>query len=107
MVGRKIALITDTHYGVRKGSQLFHEYFQRFYEDTFFPFLDSNNVDTVVHLGDVYDSRKGIDYWSLDWSKRVIFDELKKRNIKTYLIVGNHDIYYRNSLKLNSLRINP
>ena len=106
MVGNKIGLITDTHYGARKGSQLFHNYFQEFYENTFFPVLDGNNVDTLVHLGDVYDTRKGIDYWSLDWSKRVVFDPLRERGIKVYLIVGNHDIYYRNSLKLNSLRMN-
>ena len=106
MVGNKIGLLTDTHYGARKGSQLFHNYFEEFYENTFFPVLDDNNVDTLVHLGDVYDTRKGIDYWSLDWSKRVVFDPLRERGIKVYLIVGNHDIYYRNSLKLNSLRMN-
>ena len=81
----KLALITDTHYGARKGSQLFHDYFQEFYENTFFPAIDSRNVDTVVHLGDVFDSRKGIDYWSLDWSKRVVFDPLKERGIQVYL----------------------
>ena len=102
----KVALITDTHFGVRKGSQIFHDYFERFYADTFFPTLDERNIHTVLHLGDVFDVRKGIDYWSLDWAKRVFFDPLIHRGIHAHVIVGNHDIFYRTSLKLNSVSLN-
>ena len=106
MAGRKVALITDTHFGVRKGNQVFHDYFERFYVDTFFPTLIERGIRTCVHLGDVFDVRKGIDYWSLDWAKRVFFSELRHRGIDCHLIVGNHDIYYKTSLKLNSLATN-
>ena len=106
MAGRKVALITDTHFGVRKGSQIFHDYFEKFYSEVFFPVLDTHGIDTVVHLGDVFDVRKGIDYWSLAWAKRVFFDELQDRGIETHVIVGNHDIFYRTSLKLNSIELN-
>ena len=102
----KVAIITDTHFGVRKGSQIFHDYFEKFYADTFFPTIDDRGIRTVLHLGDVYDVRKGIDYWSLDWSKRVFFDELDRRGIDTHIIVGNHDIFYRTSLKLNAVELN-
>ena len=105
-MSNKVALITDTHFGVRKGSQIFHDYFERFYADTFFPALDERNIRTVLHLGDVFDVRKGIDYWSLDWAKRVFFDPLMARGIDTHIIVGNHDIFYRTSLKLNSIQLN-
>ena len=106
MAGRKVAIITDTHFGVRKGSQTFHDYFERFYRDTFYPELERRGIDTCLHLGDVFDVRKGIDYWSLDWAKRVFFGELRRRGIDTHLIVGNHDIFYKTSLKLNSLQCN-
>ena len=106
MAGHKIALITDTHFGVRKGSQLFHDYFRKFYEDTFFPFLDRHHVDTVVHLGDCFDNRKTIDYWSLDWAKRHFFDVLQQKGIDLHLIVGNHDIFYKESLSVNSPALN-
>ena len=102
----KIALITDSHYGVRKGSQIFHDYFEQFYEGTFFPILESRGIDTVVHLGDVFDVRKGIDDWSLDWSKRVVFQPLLDRQIDTHIIVGNHDLFYRTSTKLNAPGLN-
>ena len=41
----KIAIITDTHYGARKGSKHLHEYFEKFYNDIFFPELEKNNID--------------------------------------------------------------
>ena len=106
MAGRKVAIITDTHFGVRKGSQVFHDYFERFYVDTFYPELERRGIDTCLHLGDVFDVRKGIDYWSLDWAKRVFFSELRRRGIDTHLIFGNHDSFYKTSLKLNALQLN-
>ncbi len=102
----KVALITDSHFGARKGSQVLHDYFERFYKETFFPELDKRGIDTVLHLGDVFDVRKGIDYWSLDWAKRVVFDPLRERNIETHIIVGNHDIFYKQSLRINAPTLN-
>ena len=96
----KIAIITDTHYGARKGSKHLHEYFEKFYNDIFFPELEKNNIDTIVHMGDIFDSRKSIDYYSLEWSKRVIFEPMKK--YKVHAITGNHDCYYKNTNEINS-----
>ena len=39
-----IALITDSHYGARKGSKIFHDYFKKFYENIFFPELEKRNI---------------------------------------------------------------
>jgi len=97
----KIAIITDTHYGARKGSKHLHEYFEKFYNDIFFPELEKNNIDTIVHMGDIFDSRKSIDYYSLEWSKRVVFEPLKK--YKVYAIAGNHDCYYKNTNEINAV----
>ena len=102
----RVALITDTHFGIRKGSQIFHDYFEKFYQEVFFPTLDKENIKTVIHLGDCFDVRKGIDYWSLDWAKRVFFDPLQERGIQVHIIVGNHDIFYKNTLKINAPGLN-
>jgi len=102
----KVALITDTHFGCRKGSQLFHDYFKEFYDGTFFQYLDRHNIRTVVHLGDTFDVRKGIDYWSLNWAKDNFFTPLKERGIQLHMIVGNHDIFYRNNLSINAPTLN-
>ena len=96
----KIAIITDTHYGARKGADYIHSYFKKFYDNIFFPYLEKHNIDTIIHMGDMFDSRKSIDYQSLEWSKRVVFEPLKK--YKVHAITGNHDAYYKNTNKVNS-----
>ena len=96
----KVAIITDTHYGAKKGSKYLHDYFELFYKNVFFPTLEEHGVETVIHMGDAFDSRKSIDYQSLEWSKRVVFDPLKKYDV--HMIVGNHDTYYKNTNSVNS-----
>ena len=96
----KVGLICDTHYGARKGSKLFHDYFELFYKNVFFPTLEQYGIDTVIHMGDAFDSRKSIDYQSLEWAKRVVFEPLK--NYVVHMIVGNHDSYYKNTNNTNS-----
>lgn len=96
----KVAIITDTHYGCRKGSKLFHDYFEQFYKNIFFPTLEQQGINTVIHMGDAFDSRKSIDYQSLEWSKKVVFDPLKGYDL--HMIIGNHDTYYKNTNTVNS-----
>ncbi len=96
----KIAIITDTHYGARKGSKYLHDYFEKFYDDIFFPTLEAEEIDTIIHMGDVFDSRKSIDYQSFEWARRVVFEPLKK--YKVHAIIGNHDCYYKNTNDTNS-----
>jgi DNA repair exonuclease SbcCD nuclease subunit len=99
----KIGLITDTHYNFKKANKDFHNYFSKFYKDIFFPTLEKNNIKTVIHLGDAFDNRKGIDYWALEWAKENVYDKFRDLGIKVYSIVGNHDAYYKNTNEINSI----
>ena len=99
----KIGLITDTHYNFRKANKSFHEYFAKFYDDIFFPTLEKRKIKTVIHLGDAFDSRKGVDYWALDWAKENVYDRFQDLGITVYNIVGNHDAYYKNSNEINAI----
>ena len=51
-------------------------------------------------MGDAFDSRKSIDYQSLQWAKRVVFEPLSKYDV--HMIIGNHDCYYKNTNSVNS-----
>ncbi len=99
----RLALITDTHYGCRKNSKPFHDYFGKFYEKVFFPYLEENNISEVIHLGDVFDNRRSIDYQALSWSKENVFDKLKGKRV--HVLVGNHDAYFKNTNDLNSVEL--
>jgi DNA repair exonuclease SbcCD nuclease subunit len=101
----RVAIITDTHYGARKGSRLFHDYFEKFYNDIFFPTLEKEKITHVIHMGDAFDSRKGIEFKSLDWAKRVVFEPLRKMGITMDLMVGNHDAYYKNTNSINAVEL--
>ena len=101
----KIAIITDQHFGARKGADYIHSYFQKFYDDVFFPYLEENNIDTVIDMGDTFDNRRNIDLASLEWSKKIYFDKLKKMDIKVHTIVGNHTAYYKDTNEINSIEL--
>ena len=100
----KIALLTDTHFGARNDNVNFNEYFYDFYEGVFFPYLQQNNIKHCIHLGDLMDRRKFVSYRILkDFRERFIqpFNYLK---INLHILVGNHDIYFRNTNDVNSLQ---
>ena len=97
----KIAIITDQHFGARKNSKLFHDYFLKFYNDVFFPTLEQEGITTIVDMGDTFDSRKGIDFSALSWAKDNYYDKLKDYTIHT--VVGNHTAYYKNTNNVNAV----
>jgi len=99
----KIALITDTHWGVRGDSIAYADYFNKFYDCVFFPYLDDNHVGHVIHLGDIVERRKFINYVTSSRLTNDFVKPLANRNIKTFFIIGNHDSFYKNTLEINSM----
>jgi DNA repair exonuclease SbcCD nuclease subunit len=99
----KIAIITDQHFGARKNSKLFHDYFLKFYNNVFFPTLEEYGITTVVDMGDTFDSRKGIDFSALSWAKNNYYDRLNEMGVKVHTIVGNHTAYYKNTNQVNAV----
>ena len=99
----KVAIITDQHFGCRKNSKLFHDYFLKFYNEVFFPTLEEQGITTVVDMGDTFDSRKGIDFAALSWAKNNYYDRLKRMGVTVHTIVGNHTAYYKNTNNINAV----
>ena len=99
----KVAIITDQHFGFKKGSKLYHDYFLKFYEETFFPTLEREGITTILDLGDTFDNRKGIDSYSLDWAKKHYFDPIRNMGISLVSIVGNHTAFYKNTNEINTI----
>ncbi len=99
----KVAIITDQHFGARKNSKLFHDFFLKFYNDVFFPTFEERGIKVVVDMGDTFDSRKGIDFSALAWAKNNYYDRLAQMGVTVHTIVGNHTAYYKNTNDLNAV----
>ena len=53
----KLAILNDTHAGIRNSSDIFIDNAEKFYSDVFFPHCVEHNIRHIVHLGDYYDNR--------------------------------------------------
>lgn len=98
----KIAVINDTHFGARGDSQIFFDYFMKFFDDVFFPYLKENEINTVIHAGDFMDRRKFVNFSILNQVRSRFITRLHENGIQVHCILGNHDVYYRNTNNVNS-----
>jgi len=99
----KIALIADTHYGVRNDNVNYYEHFSKFFDNIFFPYLKEHKIQKVVHLGDVVDRRKYINFLTAHHLRKSFLEPLEDLGIETDIIVGNHDTYYKNTNEINAI----
>lgn len=98
----KVAIITDQHFGARNDSVAFLDFYEKFYDNVFFPTIDASGIDTVLVLGDTFDRRKYVNFYALDRAKKMFFDKLAAKNIQVHMIAGNHDTYFKNTNEVNS-----
>ena len=98
----KLCILGDTHFGARGDSLDFHKYFQKFYDEVFFPYLIENDIKVVFQMGDLFDRRKFINFNSLYLSRKYFFEKCERLGIKLHTLIGNHDVAYKNTLEVNS-----
>jgi len=96
----KIAIITDQHLDGRKGNLAFWNYFQKFYDEIFFPTLEKEGIKVVFDLGDTFDNRKSMDFNTFHRVRENYFERLKPYNV--HMLLGNHCTYYKNTNRINS-----
>jgi DNA repair exonuclease SbcCD nuclease subunit len=97
----KIAIITDTHFGARGDSTVFLDYFERFYDEIFFPEIESQGIKTIIHCGDLVDRRKYINFNTANRLRKTFIEKLG--NYETIILAGNHDTYHKNTSEINAL----
>lgn len=99
----KVAIITDQHFGARNDSTHFLDFYEKFYDEVFFPTLQSAGINTVLILGDTFDRRKYVNFFTLKRTKQMFFDKLADQNIQVHMLAGNHDTYFKNTNDVNSV----
>lgn len=100
----KIAIISDTHFGVRNDSPIFLNYSLDYFENIFFPYLKENNIKQVIHMGDLLDRRKYINFNTLGQVRTRFMNKFDEYDIKLHITLGNHDVYFKNSNEVNSIK---
>lgn len=98
-----ILLFTDIHFGLKLNSELFLDialknvkWIEKQIED--------NKVKTIIFLGDWFHQRTSVSVNTLHKSYEALA-HLASKVDKFYMIVGNHDSYYKNSTDVNSLQM--
>jgi DNA repair exonuclease SbcCD nuclease subunit len=99
----KILLICDTHFGAKSDSVTLLDYQKKFYDTIFFPYIDKHQIDTIVHLGDLVDRRKFVNYYTAFRMEQDFMRPIFDRNIDFHIICGNHDTFYKNTNQHNSI----
>ena len=99
----KIPIISDTHFGARSDSGIFLDYFLHTYENMLLTYCDEHDVKNIIHLGDFFDRRKYINFHTLSEVKKRFVEPLAKRGINVHCLIGNHDTYYKNTNRINSI----
>ena len=100
----KILLITDQHFGVRNDNQSFINLYKKFYNEIVVPFIKVSNIKHVIALGDTFDKRRSINFMSLNEAKEMWFNPLEEMDVRMHMLTGNHDVYYKNTLRVNAPR---
>lgn len=91
------------HFGVRNDAVIFHDYFEKYYTNVFFPYLREHGIQSIVDLGDTFDRRKYINFNTLSRAKKYFYDPIVEGQFNLVSLVGNHTIYYKNTLEINTL----
>ena len=100
----KFAVINDTHFGARSDNLEVNKYIYSFWETVFFPYLLENNIKHIVHLGDFVDRRKYINHFILSQINARFISFLRDNGITMDVLVGNHDVPYKNTNSVNAIQ---
>lgn len=100
----RIAILNDSHCGARNASDVFLNYFEKFYREVFFPYCDAQGITQIIHLGDFYDHRKQINFKALNHSRKTFLEPMRERGMTMDIIPGNHDVFFKNTNDLCSLK---
>jgi len=97
-----ICLVSDIHFGVNKNSEIFLESSMNYFRDELVPYLQEHNISTIAILGDLFDNRNTINVRIIDEVNNLFSNILK--DFTVYILVGNHDTYYKTSIDVHSLK---
>jgi len=98
---KQYLLLSDTHLGLYGSNDNWHEIVLRFFQ-TIADYCVKNNVKKIIHLGDFFDNRKSLNVKTISYAIKIA---KILNDFETYLLVGNHDTFFKNQMHPHSLVI--
>lgn len=98
----KIMILGDLHWGARSDNTTFLESFADYFDNVFFPLVEKTKPDIIVQVGDVFDKRSYLNVNTLYYVRTRFIEPLRKVGIPSFILPGNHDIYFKNTNRVNS-----
>lgn len=96
----KVAILGDLHIGAKSSNEIMMRHQARFF-DFFLSELKRRKIQTVIQLGDIWDNRRQVNFRALQFAQERLFEPLNDNGIELHTLIGNHDIFYRESLDIS------
>lgn len=97
----KIAIIGDLHIGVKSSNEVMMRHQAKFF-NFFLNELKNRGVGNIIQLGDIWDNRRQVNFRALQFAQETFFEPINDAGIELHTLIGNHDIFYRETLDINS-----
>jgi len=94
-----VAIFSDLHLGVYGNSEKWHDTALK-WTDWIINELNQKKIKDILFLGDFFDNRTEISVQTIHIASQIIE---KFKNFNLFMIIGNHDAYYKNRSDVHSL----
>ncbi len=98
---KKVACFTDIHFGMKGNSRVHNDDCEAF----IYWFIDqakAHGCETCIFLGDWHHHRSSTNVSTMNYTVSNM-ERLGQAFEKTYVIMGNHDLFYRDKREINSM----
>ena len=98
----KIAIVGDMHLGIKQNSIHMQNQSLKFIK--FLVESAGHKFNKIIFMGDMFDNRKTIDLSTMALYREIdnTFTTVSLYDYEVYSLVGNHDLFYKNSSRINS-----
>ena len=101
----KLILLGDTHFDINNGNADIYNIQKRMFTEQLFPYMKKHDIKDIFQFGDFTHNRTTLSLNVQHNLKVDIFDYIEENDLQLYTLIGNHDIYYKNTLDVFSLEI--
>jgi len=98
---KKAACFTDIHFGMKSGSRIHNQDCEDFVK-WFCEEAKAAGAETCIFLGDWHHNRATTDVSTMNYTVSNL-ERLNDTFEKTYFMVGNHDLFYKDKREINSV----